>query len=178
MITAYNYLTSYLVAKHALDVMKNNELNEFGVRGCIINIIGMQDKYDSKYFEDQDIYAKRMGETFESVDEKVIALAQEMTDHRIRANSILIHPKSDLSKFAQLIQNIVEDQYIAGQIINMEVDYQPYYGTFKELIAEYHVPPDPKTIKLPEVKSQTPDLMIDSKPTLKLEADKQNKSRN
>ena len=160
--------------------MKNNDLNKFGVRGCVINIIGMQEKYDSKYFEEQDIFAKRIGESFESVDEKVMALAQQMTDHRIRANSILLPPKSDLTKFAHLIQNIIEDQYIAGQIINMEVDYQPYYGTWKEITSEYHVPPDPKSIKLPEVKKQNEELMIEdkSKIILKLESDTKNKSLN
>ena len=114
-------MTSYLVAKHAMEVMKNNEINKYGIRGCVVNVIGLQEKYDEKYFEEQDIFAKKMGETFESVDEKVEALAKELTRYRIRSNSIIVPSKSDLKDFSLLIQTIIEDQYIAGQIINWRV---------------------------------------------------------
>ena len=93
------------MAKHAMEVMKNNNINEFGIRGCLLNIIGLQDKYDDKYFEEQDIYANKMNESFDLIDDKVMALAQQLTDNRIRSNSIIVPPNSDLKLFANLIQN-------------------------------------------------------------------------
>jgi len=174
---SYNYLTSYLVAKHALEVMKNNEINEFGVRGCVLNIIGLQDKYDDKYFEEQDIYAKKMGESYDTIDDKVMALAQELTDHRIRSNSVIVPPNSDLKLLAKLIENIVEDQYIAGQVINMHDESRPQLGTLKEIMAAYHVPPDPKTRQLPEPVHEKERIQIASNakpPVLRLGSDTHN----
>src|ERR1700761_6835426 len=118
-----------------MEVMKNNEINKYGIRGCVVNVIGLQEKYDEKYFEEQDIFAKKMGETFESVDEKVEALAKELTRYRIRSNSIIVPSKSDLKDFSLLIQTIIEDQYIAGQIINFEDDFVPHLGSFADIFS-------------------------------------------
>ena len=166
-----------MVAKHAMEVMKNNEINEFGIRGCVLNVIGLQNKYDDKYFEEQDIYAKRMGESFDTIDDKVMALAQQLTDNRIRSNSIIVPPKSDLKLFAKLIQNIIEDQYIAGQIINLTDDEPPARTpTLSELAADYHIPPDPKTRQIPEPVTEKEKLQIKANakpPVLRLGADSQ-----
>ncbi|XP_054163477.1 3-hydroxyacyl-CoA dehydrogenase type-2-like [Oppia nitens] len=164
---SYNYFTSYLVSKHALDVMKNNAINEYGIRGCIINIIGLQQRYNEKYFEEQDIYSKKIGETIDSLDDKVMTLAEQLTANRIRSNSIIVPANSDQQLFAQIIQNIIEDQYIAGQIINMEDEFRPHLGTFKELMADYHIPPDPKTIPddVKEANIQLPKPAHNKRPT-------------
>ncbi|CAG2166341.1 unnamed protein product [Oppiella nova] len=182
---SYNYLTSYLVSKQAVDVLKNNPINAFGVRGCVINIIGLQEKYDQKYFDEQDVFAQKTGHSFDSLDDKVLALAEDMIANRIRSNSVIVPPNSDLKLFAQLVENIIEDQYIAGQIINMEDESRPYLGTVNDVLAEYHVPPEPKelpliqepvtqiTQQLPEHKASTGSVGSTRTPLLRIDNKKQ-----
>jgi len=128
--------------------MKNNEINSFGCRGCVINVIGLQNKYNEQYIEEQELFAKKMNETIESIDDKVLELAEQLTASRIRCNTVIVPENANHKKFAELIHHVIEDQYIAGQIINMEDNLKPYLGGFKEILSGVHTPPKPKIDKI------------------------------
>jgi hypothetical protein len=115
----YYYITSYLVAKHALEVMRNNDINKGGVRGCIINVNAFHYHYTEDYFEEQQRFAESVNEDLNTLDDRVMDLAQQLTDARIRCNTILVPKGSDDEEFGKVVLSILEDQQIAGIFVKL-----------------------------------------------------------
>lgn len=157
LIAGYNYVASYLVSKHALNLMRENELNSGGCRGCIINVVQMQNKYDENYLKQQEEIEKNLGETMESVDEKVMQLATDLVAARIRSNTIIVMENQEIERFSSLVHAVIEDQKIAGQIINMQDEFEAHVPTFKEIFDRYHTPP-PRERKILEETKQLKSL--------------------
>ncbi|KAH9399520.1 hypothetical protein TYRP_017932 [Tyrophagus putrescentiae] len=152
---SYNYFLSYLQSKSLLEKLRENEINEFGCRGCIINLVHLSSQYDDQYFREQDEFAEKYKIDVAKIDDEVYALADQLTAARVRCNTVMVNEKMDVKVFADLVKHIIEDQYVSGQVINMEdnlrhkergleevlgtsIGYRPYKKPVPE---EKYVPP-------------------------------------
>lgn len=152
---AYNYFLSYLQSKSLLEKLRENQINEFGCRGCIINLVHLSSQYDDQYFREQDEFAEKYKIDVAKIDDEVYALADQLTAARVRCNTVMVNEKMDVKVFADLVKHIIEDQYVSGQVINMEdnlrhkergleevlgtsIGYRPYKKPVPE---EKYVPP-------------------------------------
>ena len=152
---AYNYYLTYLQSKNIFEKMRENKINEYGCRGCIINLVHMSAQYDDQYFREQDEFAEKYGIDTEKIDDEVFALADQLTGARIRCNTILVTKDCDLNVFSSLVKHILEDQYVAGQTINMEDNLRHMPKEWDEIAKDYHKYP-PKKMKVAEEKYQPP----------------------
>ena len=131
-----------MISKSVLEKMRENDVNEFGCRGVIINLIHLSTNYDDKYFAAQDDFAKQYEIDDKKIDDQVFELADQLTANRIRCNTIMVDDKVDPVKFADLANYIIQDQYVAGQVINMEDKLVHKTPTLKEVLKDVHEFPD------------------------------------
>ncbi|XP_046918264.1 uncharacterized protein LOC124498538 [Dermatophagoides farinae] len=134
--SSYNYFLSYLISKNILEKLQNNEINQFGCRGCIINLVYINSKYDAEYFKKQDDFVQKYGISLETIDDDVYRLADLLTAARIRCNTLMVDSKQDEKQFSTMVMHILEDQYIAGQVINMEDNLKHHELNHEEFKAE------------------------------------------
>lgn len=99
---------------------QQNEINKFGCRGCIINLIYTQKTFQDEYFRKQDEFVKKYNISLDTIDDDVYRLADLLTAARIRCNTIITDANFKENIFHSLITHIIEDQYVAGQVINMD----------------------------------------------------------
>ncbi|OTF83401.1 hypothetical protein BLA29_005509 [Euroglyphus maynei] len=134
--SSYNYFLSYLISKNILEKLQNNEINEFGCRGCIINLVYINSKYDAEYFKKQDDFVEKYGISLQTIDDDVYRLADLLTAARIRCNTLMVDSKLEEKQFSTMVMHILEDQYIAGQVINMDDNLRHHELNFEEFSAE------------------------------------------
>jgi len=97
--------------------MKRNDLNEFGIRGCVINVVRMP--FDEQaYLSEQEEYSKKCPQ----LDDLTMQLSEECVANRIRANTIIVPEDSHQDSFAIMAHSVIEDQSIAGQVISIETE--------------------------------------------------------
>ena len=63
-------------------------------------------------------------------------LADLLTAARIRCNTLMVDSKLDEKQFSSMVMHILEDQYIAGQVINMEDNLRHHELNYDEFKAE------------------------------------------
>lgn len=141
-ILAYNYYLSYIISKNILEKFRENEINEFGCRGSLINLVNLSNDFEDDYFKEQDEFAKKYGVDENTIDDDVYKLADQMTSARIRCNSLMVHGKVDPITFSMLAKHIIEDQYVAGQVINLEDDLKNEEPTLEEVLKTIHMNDD------------------------------------
>ncbi|KAH9422087.1 dehydrogenase [Dermatophagoides pteronyssinus] len=134
--SSYNYFLSYLISKNILEKLQSNEINKFGCRGCIINLVYINSQYDAEYFKKQDDFVKKYGIQLDTIDDDVFRLADLLTAARIRCNTLMVDSKLDEKQFSSMVMHILEDQYIAGQVINMEDNLRHHELNYDEFKAE------------------------------------------
>lgn len=137
-VTAYNYFLSYIVSKGILEKFRDNKINEFGCKGCIINLINLNGTYNEEYFAEQNEFLTKTNINESTIDDDVYKLANLLTAERIRCNTVMVEDKTDLTLFSDLIMHILEDQYIAGQIINMEDNIKNSKISYEKVVKEIH----------------------------------------
>ncbi|UXI17562.1 secreted protein [Sarcoptes scabiei] len=116
----YNYFLSYLVSKNILEKFKQNPINEYGCRGCIINLVFTGITPNEAYFKEQDEFIEKHQICAEEIDDAVYQLAESLTAQRIRCNTFKIDAKLDDKVFNTIAEHVISDQYVAGQIIDLE----------------------------------------------------------
>lgn len=141
---AYNYFLSYLLSRNLLEKFRDNDINEFGCRGCIVNLVYLSSKYDDKYFREQDEFARKYKIDSENIDDQVFELAERLTAARIRCNTIMFSENSQPKILSNLVTHIVEDQYVAGQIINLDDNLKHKTATLDDIFDDLHKFPKPK----------------------------------
>lgn len=104
----------------------------------------LSSQYDDKYFREQDEFAEKHKIDTAKIDDEVFQLADLLTAARIRCNTIMVDEKSDPSVFANLLKHIIEDQYVAGQIINMDDNLRHETPALTEVMDAAHSYPKPK----------------------------------
>lgn len=112
----YNYFATYNVNHLALPLFQENELNDFGCRGSIINSSLIQPLDEDKYQNEE----KNVEGKIENLDAKVMQLANDIVKYRIRTNTVMISNKDNHEKIASLMQEILQNQMIVGQIIEID----------------------------------------------------------
>jgi hypothetical protein len=136
-----------MLSTNLLEKMEENDINEFGCRGCIINLVHLSTKYDDTYFQEQNEFARKYNLDSEKIDDEVYTLAGKLTAARIRCNTILVNEESDPTVFSNLVKHIIEDQYVAGQIINMEDDLETELPTVSEMMEQMEPFPEPRVVE-------------------------------
>lgn len=137
-VTAYNYFLSYIISKNILEKFRDNKINEFGCKGCIINLINLNGTYNDEYFTKQNEFLSKSNIDQSTIDDDVFKLANLLTAERIRCNTVMVENKTNLDLFSDLITHILEDQYIAGQVINMEDNIKNSKISFNKVVSEIH----------------------------------------
>lgn len=150
-----------MVSKSVFELMKDNDINKFGCRGCIINLVNVSGEYNQKYFDDQFEFLTKYNINDNTIDDDVYKLADQLTASRIRCNTILVHSKADSKQLASLVTHIVEDQYIAGQVIHFEDDLRKEKVTIDDVRKSFHL--SPEKIKVKEIPYIPPPKYDDHK---------------
>lgn len=99
---------------------QQNEINKFGCRGCIINLVYTQKKFQDEYFRKQDDFVQKYNISLDTIDDEVYRLADLLTAARIRCNTLITDFNFEENILHSLVTHIIEDQYVAGQVINLD----------------------------------------------------------
>ncbi|KPM05672.1 hypothetical protein QR98_0041390 [Sarcoptes scabiei] len=98
--------------KSILEKFKQNPINEFGCRGCIINLVFTGITPNEAYFKEQDEFIEKHQICAEEIDDAIYQLAESLTAQRIRCNTFKIDAKLDDKVFNTIAEHVISDQYI------------------------------------------------------------------
>lgn len=131
----------------------------------------LSSQYDDQYFREQDEFAEKYKIDVAKIDDEVFALADLLTAARIRCNTIMVNDKMDAKVFADLVKHILEDQYVSGQVINMEDNLRHKERSLEEVLLtssgwrEAKVPvAEEKYVPPKEVQAQNAPAALPSSP--------------